>query len=300
MDANEINKALSENPELAKQVSELGGYVVKTTAEQDAFKTNIENDAISRKTSEFASSIENDIYEATGITKEPNEKWYDYQKRTYSTLSEKANSVTKYKKQIEELKENSSQVDETIRKEYQEYKALIPQLEEKHKNEILELQANFNNQRKSSEIESSLTTMSFSKSLPENLVEMAKKSAVQDLSSMKSEYRDGKLVFLDDNGETLRNKDNNLEPFTAGELLASKLVDVMATANEVKGLGTKPSDAEKTVEGVVIDGSIKSQVELDRKLGELGLSTTSNEYIKQRNAHMRGYEEANGRPMPLR
>jgi len=302
MDINEVKSHMKENPEFKKELlGSIDGYVVKSSEEFESLKSNIANEAISKKTSEFASSIEKDIFETTNIAKEQDEKWFDYQKRVLGSLGEKAKKVSSYQKQLEEAKANTSTLDETIKQEYQELKKAIPELEERYKNEILSLQNDNKKERKSWEISSAIGQMSFSKTLPETLVDLAKKSAVQDLMTQKSEFRDGKLVFLDDNGETLRNKDNNLEPFSAGDLLKNKLAEVLAVKSDASGLGTSPKDATQTVEGIALDPSIKTQVDLDRKLGEKGLSTSSDEYIKERNAYIKGYAEANGgRAMPLR
>lgn len=238
--------------ETAKSLLSQNGMVVKSESE---FNQALDNKASAVKesfqsefTSNFHSQFEDGMKER-GFEKATNEKGYQLAYRV----------IDSQKEEIESLKSKSKGSDEKD--------ALLDQV----KNEYSSLQQNFeafkenasselNNYKKSVVIESASSGLTFKDNIPPALIDSHLSQLKQNLVQSSKITEDGKTVFLDSKGEVMLNKDNNLEPYTAGEILKANLADYIKIGNTKSGAGSMsggkeiPQGANKIAK-TSIDGS---------------------------------------------
>lgn len=247
--------------------------------------------AIDERTNEWAGSLEKDIKELTGIEKEPNEKYYQYYKRAIPAVKGDPQRVQELESQLEELKKDGK-FDPMLKKELDELKTQQSKMTETHQQELKRLQEEKTQYIKRTEISRGLTGLKFKDSLPEGVVAREREYAVNQMLNQPSEIReqDGRteLVFLDENGQALRNADNT---YMQAHQIASKLLaDSLADGTGGKGAGSNsgkgggaPKPAKSGADfGVNFDipEEIESMEELDDFLKEQGIASNSKEYGK--------------------
>jgi len=93
---------------------------------------------------------------------------------------------------------------------------------------------------------------------------------------------DGTMIFKDKEGKTLINKDNAMNPFTAEEMLRSRLKDIIDEGRKIPGTGVKPEiktdkDGKKTINYSPSD-SVKTKDDLHKDMASKGLVQGSEEY----------------------
>lgn len=291
MTGEEIKNALIENPELQNEVFDgfKESHVIRSKSDDEAWKTNFEQDLVSKKTREIASSIEEDVFSTTGIEKNEGEKYYDYVKRATSTLLDKSKKAKTLEKQLEELK--NTDVDETLKREVSEYKGLIDKLKSEHEEKVVGLKTEFDTERKKSSIASAMNELSFDGDLPEDVVATMKESALNKMLSAQSQFSDGSLVFIGEDGETMRDPES-LKPLSAKDILKQSLSSVLRKEEiKKKGLGTDAPTANNN--GVAPPSGIKTRMQLTGWLADKGIAAGTTEYSK-------AWAEAGGNDLPLR
>ena len=111
--------------------------------------------------------------------------------------------------------------------------------------------------------------LKFKPELPKSATDVLLSQATTKIKNMSPELIDngkgGKvLVFKDETGAILRNQENKLEPYTAGELVARELktMGVLDEGRKQPGSGTNPSQGRGGGGGTVVDVSgAKTKVE---------------------------------------
>jgi hypothetical protein len=279
----QLKKALAEDKGLLPQVSgllrELG-----LTVMNDTEKKNYEDQLIAPKVRELADSIEKDIKDITGVDKQSGQKYYEYLKGTLSTFKEKATQAETLAAQIEELKKSKS-TDDTLKKELDELRKSIPTLESEWKTKLEQEQNNNVTYRKRSEILQGIGALKFNPNLPQDVIETMRENAINKLLTAPSEFRDNRLVFLDEKGEVLRNKEKHLDPYSPVDLLATNLKSILDTGAGTGGAGTGgKAGGDKGGAGTFEPTSFKDQVSLHKALkehhGKQGRTVASTEFNK--------------------
>lgn len=276
MTTEDIRNFMSENPEASKEI--LDGFkethIIRTKDEDATWRQNYEQDIVSKKTREFAENLEKDVFELSGLEKEDGEKYHAYNKRAYTSLSEKAKRVKTLEAKIEELQ--SQNADETLKKELDQYKAKISEMTEAHAKEKERIFADFNNDKKSLEIKSATKSLEFG-DYPESILSRAIKDVQQEIMSMPSKVVEGSTVFLDENGDIMKHQDS-FENVTASDLVKERLSDIIKKPEETKkGLGLK--EPEKKGDTFAMPSDVTTKTQLNRYLvDKKGLAVTSPEY----------------------
>jgi len=275
MTAEEIKNAISENPDLKKEV--LGTFsdthVIKSIADHDEWKENFEKETISKKTRKIADHFEADIT-GYGFEKIEGEKYYDYNKRALSTLSEKAKRSKELEAQIEELK--TKDVSEDLKREHKDLKALFDKTQLDHEEDKKKLISGFNSERKEGTIASAMNSLSFNSDMPEDVISALKEKRTEELMGMNSSFSSEGLVFLKEDGETMRHPET-LKPITAADLLNDSLASILKKSDPArKGIGTKAPKAEEG--SMVAPAGVKTKVQLSAHLAEQGLVANTKEY----------------------
>jgi len=263
--------------------SDSGDFEVFLADEHKTYLDNFAKQTLDTKVAEEVKKIhqsyDNDLYDLFGEHKQTNEKTYNFLKRKVTEVSEKAKAADEYKSKIDELtealKKNSG--DEQLKNELKSVKEAY-ELEKKSWNQKeSEFTTKMDRFKLDSELEKGLASMKFKDDLPESVRRVFIQNVKNDLIS-SAKIIDGKMIFVDENGQTLVNKDNALNPFTPAEMLSNKLSDILAEAKP----GTPPKPEKKYVDGkevlVLTNPHAKTREEVTQYLRENGITNSSKEY----------------------
>lgn len=222
---------------------------------------NDENSVIAQKTGKIYGDLDADILAVSGVEKNGTEKTYDYAKRVLAEFKTKAEgadglqsqitTLTKEKAKLEkaiadgtgdiETKKalNQAKADLTaITKQFNDLKKLYDDAESNHAKELFGMQID-------ADIKGAVSGIKFKAGLPESATSVLMKQAIDKIKGFNPEYVDngqgGKvLVFKDGTGAIMRNPNNQLNPYTAGDLLKKELdtMGILDKGRQQQGGGT--------------------------------------------------------------
>lgn len=221
---------------------------------------NDENSVIGQKTGEIYGGLDADILAASGVPKEGAERTYDYAKRVIGQFRQQAGDAAGLNKQISDLTKEKARLEKVIAeggadaetksaltkakadlanvtKEYTELKTKYDSAESDHAKALLDVKMD-------GEFAKASAGIKFKADLPESIKPVLMEQAIAKVKGMSPEYIDdgqgGKVLAFMENGAVRRNPENNLRPFTAGELLAKELstMGVLETGRKQTGAGT--------------------------------------------------------------
>lgn len=276
---------------------------------------NDEEAVIGARFREVYNRLDQTIADSTGVARDGDEKTYTYLERAAKILAAKANSVDglntkineltrerdRLKKAVEEgaadesLKKQLAQAQadlENVRQQYDTLKTETDQMKTQHAAELLGLQVD-------NEIRGAMGGIKFKAELPQALTDTILNQIIAKIKGMNPSFEDdGKggttLMFKDDKGAIIRNPENRLEPFTAGELLQRELktMGVLDEGRRQQGGGTAPNGGAGGGSGSTVDISMaRTQVEADdiitKQLMQQGLINGSAEFQAAKDAAWR-------------
>lgn len=218
---------------------------------------------IGKKTSEIYQKFDQLTKDATGVERlmgATPEKTYDYLPRAIQEMKKSLGDNEALKTQIQNLTaekarlegelakgagaEIQRQLDQTkaeLNNTKAQYNTLQAQMAEKEKTH----QAEIFGIRVDHDLATASQGMQFKSEIPASVQTILLQNAYAKIKGMSPDYIDDgnggkRLVFRGQDGAVLNNPENQLNPYTAGELLARELKDVLAAKREVSGGGTKP------------------------------------------------------------
>lgn len=246
--------------EMLRQNGALSGLTDAQLTAIAEMSSNDENAVIGTRIGTLHGQYDADIFGITGIAKNQGEKSYDYAKRVLNDYKAQIASTTTIQAQLANAKNEIATLkqkladgagDETLKQQLKDAKALATQLQQQ-----LTQQASDSAKQKET----------YEKQIKDIYVDSAFREAVSDLkfkagitdgikavliNAAKAEVlakgepdfieSNGKkvLVFRDKDGNVLNNPANNLNPFTASELLMqTSLKDVIDPGKKQNGGGT--------------------------------------------------------------
>ena len=243
---------------------------------------NDENSVIGQKTGEIYGGLDADILAASGIAKDGTEKTYEYAKRVIGKLKEDAGANAGLQSQVAELTKEKARLEKvlaegggdaetkkalakaqadlaSVTKQYGELKATHDASEASHAKELL-------NVRIESEFAGAGAGLKFKADLPQAVIDMARRTAIDKVKGMNPEFIDdgngGKVLAFMKDGVPLRNPDTNLKPYTATELVSKELREMGILAETRKQTGTGVTGGDGGGDNATLDLSgAKSQVE---------------------------------------
>lgn len=288
--------ALTE--ELLKKSEALQGLTEPQIAAIVTLSKNDEDTVVGNKFATMLNEFDTAIKEATGVDKTTNEKTTTYMKRVFGEwksekegLTTKVGDLEKAKTELEgkiaagsgdkELIESQKATIADLTGKYNTLKGEKDKMEADHKAALLDM-------RIGTELNAALGEIAFKADANPDILTVLKQQAVAAVKGMRPTYiSDDKgtehLIFKDANGAEMRNPDNQLNHYTAKELLAKELgrygiVDDGKPAGGAGGSGGtgKP---KTTVSGA------RSKVEFDEIAGNIanqkGYTYGSAEYIDE-------------------
>lgn len=221
---------------------------------------NDEAAVIGQKTGEIYGGLDADILAASGIAKNGAEKTYDYAKRVIGEIKGQAGNAAELQNQISTLTREKSRLEKVIAdggidteakkelaktkadlanvsKEYADLKTKFDSAEEEHAKALFGMKID-------GEMAKAVAGLKFKADLPASVQSVLLEQAVAKVKGMNPEYIDdgngGKVLAFMENGTPMRNRENNLRPFTASELVARELqtMGVLETGRKQTGAGT--------------------------------------------------------------
>lgn len=249
--------------EVLKANAALAGLTDEQIAAITTLSANDENSVIAQKTGKIYGDLDADILAATGVAKNGTEKTYDYAKRVLTEFKTKAESATTLQSQIDGLTKEKARLEKAIADgatdaetkkaltqaqkdlaavttQFNELKGKYDQAEQTHTTELFGI-------RVESALQTATAGLKFKAGLPESATKVLLEQAITKIKGMNPELiDDGKggkmLAFKDETGAIMRNPNNQLNPYTPGDLLAKELetMGILDKGRQAAGGGTVP------------------------------------------------------------
>ena len=264
---------------------------------------NDEEVVIGNRFREVYNRLDDTIAKETGIARNGDEKTYNYLERAAKTLAAKANSVDGLNTKIADLTKERDNLkkqvaeggDEATRKQlaqaqkdldavrgkYDELKASYDKAQTDHANELLGVQID-------NVLAGAKAGLKFKPEFPQAAVDTLLTQALAKVRAMNPEFIDdgngGKKLTFTENGVTLRDPENHLEPYTAEALLKKELraMGILDEGRQATGTQTRAPQTTQQ-QGAVVDlSAARTQQEADNiihnQLNALGLVRGSKKY----------------------
>lgn len=269
-------------PEVIKANEALASLPDEQVAIIATLSKNDEDAVISTKVGELHGGYDKDIFEVSGVKKKEGEKSYDYAKRVLGDFKTKAESastlsaeIDSYKTTIKDLNQKikDGNTDPVLKQKLADTESALAAIQtqydtdksiwEKEKGEIT---SQITMTKINSQFDKAVAGLKFKPEYPESVQTTLRKSAE---SNIMTKYKpdwldDSTLVFRDPKtNEIVRNPANQQNPFTAQELLAAELKDVLDAGKPGKGGGTNEPNPGGTEVTLTDLAGVKTQVEAD-------------------------------------
>lgn len=231
----------------------------------ETLSANDENTVIGTRIGEVYRELDTTIKTVTGLDRAGDEKTYKYLERAATTLKDKAAEAANFKKQADDLAkeklrleaviaegstdaESKKQLDQAkrdlvaVQNQYNGLKTDFDKAKGEHEKSLFDVQVK-------SDLTFATTGVKFKKDLPPAVTSVILDQVLSKVKSSTPEYIDngkgGKmLVFKDETGAIMRNPENQLNPYTAAELVQKELkgLQVLDEGRDQKGGGTNPNE----------------------------------------------------------
>lgn len=285
---------------------------------------NDENTVIAQKVGEIYGGLDNDILATSGIGKNGTEKTYEYAKRVIGEIKAKAESVDELNGKIDSLTKENAKLQKTIAEgstdaeaakqlkqakadlsaittAFNDLKKVYDESEAKHQAAIIGLQVE-------GELNAATSGLKFKSSIPESATKVLLQQAIAKVRGMNPEFIDngngGKtLVFKGDNGEIMRNKEKQLNPYTAADLLLGELnaMGIVDNGRQQNGGGTTPPPAGNPSGGAIDVSGARTQNEAQEIIAQAlmakGLTNGSAKFQEEMTA---AWKENNVSSLPIK
>lgn len=269
--------------------SDSDDFQVFTKDEHTTFLTNYKETEVSKAIKgdilEVHNRYEKDIKDVLGTEKESDEKTYDFLKRQLKTLKGDIQSKDSKITDLEKVVGDKSG-DEALKLVKSDYDAL----QKKHQKALDEFKVEKESQSKEinkvklmNHADHALMGIKFLSNVPEDartaLIEIAKGDIVKDAS-----FLDGKVVFLDANGDPQR--DDDYKVITVETRLKEKLKSIIDEGRKQPGVDIKDPVIERDEDGKVKSvnigtppDTVKTMKDLIEHLQQVGLRRGTDEYF---------------------
>lgn len=288
-------------PEILKADATLAELTDEQISAITTLSQNDENSVIGARFGEVYRTFDENIAKASGIARNGDEKTYVYLDRVLNQLKA---SEGESQKAIADLQKENARLQKaladgsgdaetkkalqqaqkdlaSVTAQYNGLKADYDKLGAEHQKEIFGM-------RIDSEISNATTGLKFKAGFPQSVTDVILKNAIANVKGMHPEFVDDgeggkRLVFMDKQGAILRNPENQLNPFTAADLLKRELkqMGILDDGVHQTGTGTEPPRNVSTEGGVDISGA-RTRVEasdiISKQLLSRGLVKGSQAY----------------------
>ena len=247
--------------EILKANAVLTGLTDEQIAAITTLSQNDENTVIGAKIGDIYRQMDTTIATATGVQRNGDEKTYNYLERAAKALKDQAGSVETLNKQVGDLTKEKARLEKVIaeggadaetkrqltqatadlkavQKQYNDLKADHDKAVQIHQTELFGV-------RFENELSVATAGVKFKAELPKSATDVLLQQATAKIKALNPEYiDDGKggkiLAFKDETGAIMRNPENQLNPYTAAELVNKELkgMGVIDEGRKAAGAGT--------------------------------------------------------------
>lgn len=246
---------------------------------------NDEQAVIDQKIGQTHGGYENDVFALTNVQKNQGEKAYAYALRVLGEYKAKADSYSANDDKIQQLTAEKTSLEQKLHENagdvvvkqqlsdannrLTQMQALIESEKTAYTAEKEKLENKIKNVHVDYAFENAVLDMKFKANIPESVKQVIIKNAKNEiLEAYKPDYAavngTNTLVFRDKDGNIVANKENQLNPYSAKELLLSKIKDVIETNVVQPGAGTNRESQNQEGNVSFIDiSSAKTQIEAD-------------------------------------
>lgn len=269
--------------ELLTANAALSGLTEEQISAITTLSQNDENSVIGSRIGEIYRQLDDTIAKSTGIARNGDEKTYLYLERAAKLMAEKAKGADALTKQVAELTKEKQALEKAIAdgasdeetkkalskaqkdlanvtKEYTKLQSDMTKIKEAHASEMLNMSID-------NELNMAKGSLKFKQEFPKSVTDVIMSQAVAKVKGMNPAFIDngkgGKvLAFMGEDGTPLRNSENQLNPYTAEELLRKELKDmgVLAEQRVQQGAGGKGGQPTNKTTTMDISGA-KTRVE---------------------------------------
>lgn len=258
--------------ELLKSNATLAALTDEQIAAIEQLSKNDEDQVIGQKVKEIHDQYDNDIKTITGEDKPGGVKSYDHLKTVLTSMKKKADSAGDTKAlqtQIDTLKTEKADLekkikdgntDEVLKGQLQSVQQKLKDKESElktYKDQVETEKKTLTDQLNAAKQKNTSTAimndinqyvinnkLKYKSTIPETILkETITNRQSSMINGLKTDWIDDgnggqRLIFRDDKGEIMRNKENKLEPYTAGELFFSKNADLFDAGKKQGGAGS--------------------------------------------------------------
>lgn len=264
----------------------LSGLSDDQVAAIETLSKNDETTVIGETVGKLHGDYDKDVLEVTGIGKAQGEKSYNYVKRVLGSFKESAGKAAELEGTISNLNTKIADYetkiangtgDEVIKAQLVNAQAKLEQIQGQYdtdKQGWEKERSNFATEMNSVKVNNAFGSvkLKFKSDYPESiqstLINSTKKAILDEFTpDWIDNGKGGKvMVFKDKNGIIQNNLENKLEPYTAEELMRSKLKDVLDFGRQQSGGGSNPNGGSGGQVDVIDISTAKTQVEADEMI----------------------------------
>lgn len=290
--------------DLIKSQAALSMLTDEQVAALEVLSKNDEDAAIDKRFGEVYRSFDEKIENFLGVKRDGAEKTYLYFERAAKAVKEKADEAERIRGEHDAIKAEKERLEKIVsegagneevakklkqaeadlaatKESYNTLKGEYDGLTQKHESEILTY-------KKNTVFSEAMRDIKLKSEYPKELLDTAVKNALEKVKGLPSEFikgTDGKesLVFRTEDGKTMTNQANGLNPFTAAELLTNELkhLGVLDEGRKQNGAGTKAGNSSNNSTSVDVSGA-RTKGEADKiiqnSLLQQGLVRGSSEF----------------------
>lgn len=241
----------------------LAGLTDEQIAALETLSKNDENTVIGNKIGEIYREFDTKIASITGVARNGDEKTYNYFERAATELKNSAKEVETFKTQVDTLTKEKARLEKAvadgatdaetkkqlnqakadltaITNQYNTLKTEFDTTKETHQTELFGVQVE-------NELKGATSGLKFKQELPQSVTGVILEQALAKVKALSPEYIDNgqggkQLVFKDETGAVMRNPENQLNPYTANDLIQKELktLGVLDEGRKATGGGTNP------------------------------------------------------------
>ena len=236
--------------DVLKANAALAGLTDEQLTAITTLSVNDENSVIAKKTGEIYGGLDADILAVSGIEKNGTEKTFDYAKRVLTEFKTKVEGANGLQSQIDSLAKEKARLEkaiadgatdaetakalkqakadlQSVTTQYNDLKSKYDEAEQTHTKEVFGI-------RVETALQTATAGLKFKAGLPESATKVLLGQAIDKIKGMNPEFID------DENGAIMRNPNNQLNPYTPGDLLTRELetMGILDKGRQAAGGGT--------------------------------------------------------------
>lgn len=263
--------------DIIKQNQVLATLTPEQISAIETLSTNDEATVLGTRIGEIYREMDGKIAAITGVQRNGDEKTYLYLERAAKSLKDQAGEVATIKKQVEDLTKEKTKLEKAIAdgtadaeaaKQLKQLRAELDQTKGQYNTLQKELDdaktahtKELFDVRIDNELRQASAGLKFKAEIPQSATDTLLQQTISKLKgSYKPDYIDDgnggqRLVFRNEAGAVMNNPENQLNPYTASELLAKELktMGILDEARKQTGAGTGAGAGSGTGAGSTVD-----------------------------------------------